>query len=132
MHELLKGLKNMRKTNQELHDECSCRHDCANPKSVYRKAASFSSLEGACLCEGRPHPGLELPHLPQQPPIFRNLACYLQSKRNRGDIDTGTKLEEFRSAGRVVGPLGSVPTLMTTTRPCGAPSITATNNQQLG
>ena len=42
MHELLKALKNMRKTNQELHDECSCRHDCANPISVYRKAASFS------------------------------------------------------------------------------------------
>ena len=42
MHELLKALKNMRKTDQELHDECSCRHDCANPVSVYRKAASFS------------------------------------------------------------------------------------------
>ena len=58
MHELLKALKNMRKKNQELHDECSCRHGYANPSSVYRKAASFSSLEGACLCEGRAHPGL--------------------------------------------------------------------------
>jgi len=103
MHELLKGLKNVRKTNQELHHECSCRHDCANPNSVYRKAASsFSSLEGACLCEGRPHPGLELPHLPEQPPIFRNLACCLQPKRNRDDIVIGTKPEgvpKCRSCG---------------------------------
>ena len=56
MHELLKALKNMLRTDPELHVGCSCRHDCANPDSVYWKATSFSSLEGACLCEGRAHP----------------------------------------------------------------------------
>ena len=102
MNELLKALKNMRKTDQEFHDECSCPHACANPDSVYRKATFFSSLEGACLCEGRAHLGLELPHLPEQPPIFRNLACCLQPKRNRDDIVIGTKPEgvpKCRSCG---------------------------------
>ena len=33
-------------------------------------------------------------------------------------LSSALNRREFRSAGRVVGPLGSVPTLLTTTRPC--------------
>ena len=57
---------------------------------------------GVPMRKAHPDPELEPPHLPEQPPIFRNLACCLQPKRNRDDIAIGTKPEgvpKCRSCG---------------------------------
>ena len=64
---------------------CSCALRCKDPKSPWRKASSgFSSFEQCVLCPREPHPGLELPHAPQDPPHFYKISCCLQPRtRNR-------------------------------------------------
>ena len=56
-------------------ETCGCR-ECADPNSNWRAAsANFSHLRAAALCSKVPHPGLELPHFPDDLPSFYKLCC---------------------------------------------------------
>ena len=68
----------MQRSSWHKNGTCSCELDCQNPESTWRCASKgFSSFEEALLCECQSHVGLELPHAPTCPPLFRRLNCCL-------------------------------------------------------
>ena len=74
---LLAWHQNRSSWHEELQDGASCGcPDCADADSKWRRAsADFSQCRAACLCPKVQHPGLELPHFPNDPPLFYRLSC---------------------------------------------------------
>lgn len=59
-------------------ESCGC-PDCDDPLSAWREASkSFSSCRMVCLCPKAAHPGLELPHAPEETPEFYQLRCCMK------------------------------------------------------
>ena len=55
---------------------CSCGLDCSNSSSAWRQASrGFGAFMDAVACRRQSHPGLELPHAPDSPPLLRCVEC---------------------------------------------------------
>ena len=76
--------------------QCSCSLDCQNTESKFRQMSrGFGLFMDAITCPRRPHPGLEMPHAPAEPPNFRPLRCCCQPKsRGRHQPDHVTLCTE--------------------------------------
>lgn len=87
---------NMQRSDWHKGGECSCSLDCKNPESSFRQMSrGFGLFMDAITCPRRPHPGLEMPHAPAEPPKFRPLRCCCQPKsRGRHQPDHVTLCTE--------------------------------------
>lgn len=92
------------------HEEggCSCGLDCNNADSKWRlMSKSFSAFIDTVTCGRAEHPGLELPHQPNNPPKLRHLRCCCFKKPN--DTTQPAHVTPCRECGweAKLGPIGT-------------------------
>ena len=81
---------NHERDNWHREVNCTCDLDCGNPESIWRQASRrFSSFMNAVACPKRAHPGLEIPHAPDDPPEFRCVACCSEPRSNGATCPAG-------------------------------------------